>query len=176
MPSSGEILTSSEAADLSSNRPQFGHRADPSKEQNEIDRMRAEIDCLHREVSDSRNALLTSNEHGDLLQEHLYRLSTSLTAEIRERQATEEKLQKLLQAITQEKGDLEILVQTLTDQGDNFAEESEKARVDGLTQILNRRVIPELLRKSNSLRSSTIGARGLMNVFLSMSALTIRMT
>jgi diguanylate cyclase (GGDEF)-like protein len=113
----------------------------------EVDRMRVELDRLYREISDSQNALLTSNEHGDLLQEHLYRLSSSLSAEIRERQAAEEKLQKILQAITREKGDLEVLVEILIDQGDGFAEEGEKARIDGLTQIPNRRRFDEYMLK-----------------------------
>ena len=116
-------------------------------EPNQIELLRQEIDRLYRELSDTQNALLTSNEHGDLLQEHLYRLSTSLTAEIRERQTAEEKLQKLLEAITREKGDLEVLVQILIDQGDSFAEEGEKARIDGLTQIPNRRRFDEYLVK-----------------------------
>lgn len=62
------------------------------------------MDRLQSEIRDLQIAQLTSNEHADSLQEHLYRLSTSLNAEIRERQAAEEKLQKLVQAITQEKG------------------------------------------------------------------------
>jgi diguanylate cyclase (GGDEF)-like protein len=128
-----------------SDRSHVRHRAGRFDEQNEVELLRAEIDRLHREIGDSRNALLTSNEHGDLLQEHLYRLSASLTAEIRERQATEEKLRKLLQVITREKGDLEVLVQILIDQGDSFAEEGEKARIDGLTQIPNRRGLDEYL-------------------------------
>jgi len=129
------------------NRPPSLCGSGSGSEPSEIEILRAEIDRLHREVSDSRNALLTSNEHGDLLQEHLFRLSTSLTAEIRERQAAEEKLQKLLQVITREKGDLEVLVQILTEQGDSFAEEGEKARIDGLTQIANRRRLDEYLVK-----------------------------
>jgi diguanylate cyclase (GGDEF)-like protein len=107
--------------------------------------MCAEVDRLHREISDSQNALLTSNEHSDLLQEHFYRLSTSLNAEIRERQSSEEKLRKLLQAITREKVDLEVIVQILIDQGDAFAVEGEEARIDGLTQIPNRRRFDEYL-------------------------------
>jgi diguanylate cyclase (GGDEF)-like protein len=135
------------AEDLPSGGPQVPTCTDTAPEQSETDRMRAEIDRLYRELSDSRNALLTSNEHADLLQEHLYRVSTSLTAEIRERQATEEKLRTLLNAITREKGDLEVLVQILIDQGDVFAEESEKAGIDGLTQIFNRRKLDEYLVK-----------------------------
>jgi diguanylate cyclase (GGDEF)-like protein len=70
-----------------------------------------------------------------------------LTAEIRERQAAEERLQKLLQVVTREKGDLEVLVQILIDQGDGFAAEGEKARIDFLTQIPNRRGLDEYLVK-----------------------------
>ena len=44
-----------------------------------------------------------------------------------------------------EKHDLEILVQILIDQGDDSAEEGKKARIDGLTQIANRRRFDEYL-------------------------------
>jgi diguanylate cyclase (GGDEF)-like protein len=110
-----------------------------------VDREKTEVYWLECQIRDLQLALLTSNEHGDLLQDHLYRLSTSLTAEIRERQAAELKLQKAVQAITREKGDLETLVQILTDEGDLSAEEGEKARIDGLTQIANRRRFDEYL-------------------------------
>jgi diguanylate cyclase (GGDEF)-like protein len=112
---------------------------------NHVDSAKTEIDKLESQIRDLQLALLTSNEHGDLLQDHLYRLSTSLTAEVRERQAAELKLQKIVEAITREKGDLEVLVQILTDEGDLSAEEGEKARIDGLTQIANRRRFDEYL-------------------------------
>src|SRR3984957_3515123 len=113
--------------------------------QDELDRLRREQHKLQIENQHLQLALLTSNEHGDLLQDHLYRLSTSLTAEVRERQTAELKLQKIVQAITREKGDLEVLVQIITDEGDLSAEEGEKARIDGLTQIANRRRFDEYL-------------------------------
>jgi diguanylate cyclase (GGDEF)-like protein len=115
--------------------------------QDELDRLRRERQQLQIENRDLQIALLNSNEHGDLLQDHLYRLSTSLTAEVRERQAAEEKLQKLIQAVRQEKGDLEIMVQILIDQGDESAQEGEKARIDSLTQIANRRRFDEYLQQ-----------------------------
>ena len=114
-------------------------------EQNELVLLQEALARLEHEKRDLQIALATSNEHGDLLQEHLYRLSRSLTAEVRERQAAEKKLQTLIEGITREKGDLEILVQILIDQGDDSAEESEKARIDGLTQIANRRRFDEVL-------------------------------
>jgi diguanylate cyclase (GGDEF)-like protein len=114
-------------------------------EQNEVDHFHPEVERLEREKRYLEMALLTSNEHRDLLQEQLSRLSTSLSAAVRERQATEERLQTLVRAMTREKGDLEILVQILMDQGDESAEDGEKARIDGLTQIANRRRLDEYL-------------------------------
>jgi diguanylate cyclase (GGDEF)-like protein len=109
--------------------------------------LQRQLELLNRKIQDYQIELALSNEHGDILQEHLYRLSQSLTAEIRERQATEQKLQRVLSAIRQEKGDLEVLVQILIEQGDTAAEESEKARIDGLTRIANRRRFDEYLAR-----------------------------
>lgn len=106
-----------------------------------------EIARLRRQIEDLQIALQTSNEHGDLLEEHLYRVSTSLTAEVRERQAAEDKLHELVDATSRENADLEIMLQILMEQGDQTAEESEKARIDGLTQIGNRRRFDEFLAR-----------------------------
>ena len=106
-----------------------------------------QLELLNRKIQDYQIELALSTEHGDILQEHLYRLSQSLTAEIRERQAAEQKLQRDLSAIRQEKGDLEVLVQILIELGDTAAEESEKARIDGLTRIANRRRFDEYLAR-----------------------------
>jgi diguanylate cyclase (GGDEF)-like protein len=126
-------------------KPPQGSKLNQASERNELNRLRTELEHAQIENRDLQIALLTSNEHGDLLQEYLYRLSNSLTAEVRERQAAEESQRKLIQTITQEKGDLEILTQILIDQGDDSAEEGEKARIDGLTQIANRRRFDEYL-------------------------------
>jgi diguanylate cyclase (GGDEF)-like protein len=114
-------------------------------DQEELQRLHTELARLQNENDVLRTALLASNDRAVLLQEHVDRLSTSLTAELRERQTAEEKLQTLIQTITREKGDLEILVQILIDQGDDSAQEGEKARIDGLTQIANRRRFDEYL-------------------------------
>jgi len=108
-------------------------------------RKNSELARLRTENRDLRIALQTSNDHGDLLQEHLYRLSAKLKAEVDERQMAEQKLHQMLQAATSEKVDLEILVQILIDQGDQSAEEGGKARIDALTQIANRRRFDEFL-------------------------------
>ncbi len=104
-----------------------------------------EFDRLQNENHRLQTALLASNERSDSLQEHVDRLGDTLANELRERRAAEEKLQDLIQTLTREKGDLEILVQILIDQGDDSAQEGEKARIDGLTQIANRRRFDEYL-------------------------------
>ena len=114
-------------------------------EQDERKRLQAEMDRLQNENQDLQAALLASTERGVLLQEQVDRLDTRLANELRDRHTTEEKLQNLIQTVTREKGDLEILVQILIDQGDDSAQEGEKARIDGLTQIANRRRFDEYL-------------------------------
>ena len=114
-------------------------------DQSGLQRLHTELARLQNENHDLQIALLASNEHGALLQEQVDRLGASLTTELRERHIAEEKLQTLIQTISREKGDLEILVQILIDQGDDSAQEGEKARIDGLTQIANRRRFDEYL-------------------------------
>jgi diguanylate cyclase (GGDEF)-like protein len=125
--------------------PQGSPPASCATEQDERNRLHTELARLQNENDDLHTALLASNERAVLLQEDVDRLSTSLTAELRERQTAEDKLQTLLQTVTREKLDLEILVQILIDQGDDSAQEGEKARIDGLTQIANRRRFDEYL-------------------------------
>ncbi len=114
-------------------------------EQDERMRLQTEIDRLQNENHDLQAALLASTQRALLLQDQVGRLDTRLTNELRDRRATEEQLQNLIQAVTREKTDLEILVQILIDQGDDSAQEGEKARIDGLTQIANRRRFDEYL-------------------------------
>ena len=125
--------------------PQGSPHASYATEPDELQRLPSELDRLQNENHALQTALLASTERGVLLQEQVDRLDASLTTELRDRHTTEEKLQNLIQTVTQEKGDLEILVQILIDQGDDSAQEGEKARIDGLTQIANRRRFDEYL-------------------------------
>jgi diguanylate cyclase (GGDEF)-like protein len=131
-------LRSAANADLPPNPPQGSPSAGYAIERDEPRCLQLEHDRLQNENHHLQIALLASKEH-------LNRLTSNLTAEIRERHAAEEKLQKAIQSITREKEDLEILVQILIDQGDDSAQEGEKARIDGLTQIANRRRFDEYL-------------------------------
>jgi diguanylate cyclase (GGDEF)-like protein len=132
-------------ADLPTSPLQDTTTAKRASTEDEPSHLRPELDRLENEKSHLQIALLASSEHVVLLQGHINQLSTRLTVEVRERHTAEEKLKQLIQAITREKGDLEILVQILMDQGDDSAQEGEKARIDGLTQIANRRRFDEYL-------------------------------
>ena len=125
--------------------PRGSPPASYAMDQDELQLARTELARLQNENHDLHTALLAANERALLLQQHVDRLSTSLTTELRERHTAEEKLQTLIRTVTREKGDLEILVQILIDQGDDSAQEGEKARIDGLTQIANRRRFDEYL-------------------------------
>jgi diguanylate cyclase (GGDEF)-like protein len=125
--------------------PQGSPPASYARERNQRRRLEAEIDRLQNQNHDLQAALLASSERGVLLQKQLDQFEARLTTELRERHTAEEKLHDRLQTITREKGDLEILVQILIDQGDDSAQEGEKARIDGLTQIANRRRFDEYL-------------------------------
>jgi diguanylate cyclase (GGDEF)-like protein len=103
----------------------------------------SDIDGLE-DRSVSHQVELLQKEKQDL-QDCVDRLKANLADESRDRQAAEEKLQKHIQEISREKRDLETLVQILIDQGDDSANEGEKARIDGLTQIPNRRRFDEYL-------------------------------
>jgi diguanylate cyclase (GGDEF)-like protein len=118
-------------------------------EQQQIARLIAENDELRRMLADEQNAQITLREHGDLLQEQFYTLNAKLSAEINERRTAQERLQRLVDAATRDKSDLEMLVQILTDVGDAHAEDAAKARVDPLTSIANRRRFDEYLLKES---------------------------
>lgn len=113
----------------------------------ELLHLRQEIRCLQAEIQDLQIALSTTAEHGDLVEAQLYQTNQQLQAEISVRQKTEAMLHALLDLLSQEKTDLEIIVKTIMEHGDVVdAQWSQKleeitllAASDGLTQIPNRR-------------------------------------
>lgn len=97
--------------------------------------------------------LTTAIEHGDAIEQQLDMLNQQLMSEIRQREETERQLQAILDLVKQQKNDLEILVQTLAEHGDEvdmrwlarYEDIEQLARIDGLTQIGNRRLFDEYL-------------------------------
>jgi len=113
----------------------------------ELMRLRQEIRQLQAEIQDLHIALSTTAEHGDLIEAQLYETNQQLQAEISVRQKTEAMLYSLLDVISREKTDLEIIVQTIMEHGDvvdaQWAQKLNEIALlavsDGLTQIPNRR-------------------------------------
>jgi diguanylate cyclase (GGDEF)-like protein len=113
----------------------------------EIIRLRQENQMLRRKNQDLELSLITTVEHGDSIEAELYETNSRLKSEITERLKAEATLQALLQIVSAEKKDLEIIVQTIMEHGDvldyqwheKFVAATRLADVDGLTQIANRR-------------------------------------
>lgn len=124
-----------------------------SQLQAELARLRQEIETLRRENRDLQIALSTTAEHGDLIEEQLYNTNRQLQSEIGERQRAQTALQGILEIISQERNDLEIIVQTIIEHGDvldvqwyqKVCEANLLATSDGLTRISNRRRFDEHL-------------------------------
>ncbi|OLP15897.1 GGDEF domain-containing protein [Leptolyngbya sp. 'hensonii'] len=112
-----------------------------------MDRLQRENERLRQQNYDLHLALSTTAEHGDFIEAQLHATNIQLSAEIVERKRAEVMLQTLLEIISRERDDLEIIVQTIMEHGDvvdaqwqlKLNETLRLADLDGLTQIPNRR-------------------------------------
>lgn len=144
------------------NKSMIKHKSKSSKEQSEqqellqeIKELRQQISDLQTENTDLQIALLTITEHGDIIENELDETNKKLQAEINERKRAESALQAILDAVSRQKNDLEILIQILTEHGDVLdAQWSEKitqanflASIDPLTDLANRRGFEEYLNQ-----------------------------
>ncbi|MCS6813599.1 MAG: PAS domain S-box protein [Cyanobacteria bacterium] len=86
--------------------------------QAEIDRLRREVEELTVKNSDLENALLTAVEHGDIVEAELYDANQRLQAEIAERKLAQATLQDILETVSRDKADLEIILSTTAEHGD----------------------------------------------------------
>lgn len=110
-----------------------------------------EINRLRRENEDLQWALHTTCEHGDLIEAQLADANHRLQVEATERERAQENLRILLDTVSQQKSDLEILIQILTEHGDQIdlqwndkiAEVKHLTGLDPLTRVANRRRLDE---------------------------------
>ncbi len=92
-------------------------------------------------------SLTTAVEHGDIVEDELAHNNNQLKIEIKSRHTAELRLKKLVNLITQQKTDLEILVETIVEHSDNMDFEwleqiqivEHDSLTDALTGIANRR-------------------------------------
>lgn len=115
--------------------------------------LRHRIEELEQTCSDLDIALATSIEHGDMIEASLYAANAKLRVEVRDRVIAERRLSHVLGAVRQQKTDLELLVETITEHSDaidtqwlrRYAVAETLSRVDPLTGLFNRREIDERL-------------------------------
>jgi diguanylate cyclase (GGDEF)-like protein len=110
-----------------------------------------EIARLRSENEDLQLALLTTCEHGDLIEAELAEANARLEAEVAERRRAEEAMRVLLKTVSQQKNDLEALIQILAEHGDQIDQQwsehvteiKQLTGIDPLTRIGNRRRLDE---------------------------------
>ncbi|HAZ46683.1 MAG TPA: hypothetical protein DDW76_36225 [Cyanobacteria bacterium UBA11369] len=100
----------------------------------EIARLRLENARLERENSDLQMTLLTTAEHGDAIEAQLFDANEQLRLEIAQRQLAQATLQQILETVSRDKADLELILQTTTQHGDFIEYELYTQAVESVRQ------------------------------------------
>jgi two-component system, sensor histidine kinase and response regulator len=100
----------------------------------EIARLRLENARLERENSDLQMTLLTTAEHGDAIEAQLFDANEKLRAEIAQRQLAQAALQQILETVSRDKADLELILHTTTQHGDFIEYELYTQAVESVRQ------------------------------------------
>lgn len=124
--------------------------------QQQIARLQERIVELEQQNSDLEIALQTAIEHGDAIDREISMTNRRLVGEIAERVRAEARLERLLEALRQQKTDLEILVSMVSEHSDGidhewlrlYREIETHAMTDELTGIANRRGLNVALDRS----------------------------
>ena len=100
----------------------------------EIARLRSQNARLERDVCDLQMTLLTTVEHGDTIEAQLFEANEKLRAEITERKLAQATLQQILETVSRDKTDLELILQTTTQHGDFIEYELYTQAVESVRQ------------------------------------------
>ncbi|HEY9647949.1 MAG TPA: adenylate/guanylate cyclase domain-containing protein [Chroococcidiopsis sp.] len=84
----------------------------------EVMRLRHEVEELRRANSDLQIALMTTAEHGDMIEAELHRSNQQLQTEISERKMAQATLQTILETVSRDKADLELMLKATAEHGD----------------------------------------------------------
>ncbi|MDJ1171485.1 diguanylate cyclase [Roseofilum sp. BLCC_M154] len=121
--------------------------------QKEIEKLRQEMALLKQEKHDLEILLENTVDHADTVETLLHESNRKLRAEILERkqiekelQRSQTELQRLLEIVSRDKEDLEIILETITEHGDFIEEQTHKQSIhDALTHLYNRQYLEEVL-------------------------------
>lgn len=136
-----------EIALAGTNAPKIGGMESESDLQHRVAELQLRVRDLEQQNSDLEIALETAIEHGDAIDQEISSTNRRLVGEITERVRAEARLERLLEALRQQKADLEILVATVSEHSDGidadwlrrYAEAETSALTDELTGLANRR-------------------------------------
>ncbi|MGG6296635.1 adenylate/guanylate cyclase domain-containing protein [Leptolyngbya sp. AN02str] len=84
----------------------------------EVERLQREVQECRQIISDLQIALTTTAEHGDVMEEQLHQANQKLRAEISERQMAQATLQNILETVSRDKADLELILKATAEHGD----------------------------------------------------------
>ncbi|CAG0962505.1 Phytochrome-like protein cph2 [Burkholderiales bacterium] len=136
--------------------PKLGGMESESDLQRRLAELQQRLRELEQQNSDLEIALETAIEHGDAIDREISATNRRLVGEIAERVRAEARLERLLEALRQQKADLEILVATVSEHSDGidadwlrrYAEAETTALTDELTGLANRRGLNLALDRS----------------------------
>ncbi len=128
------------------------------------------VDIINRQKEDLEIALTTAIEHGDAIEEQLYEVNRQLNAEVGERKQIEHQLDAMVNRLSRQKDDLEVLVETIASHGDEINSQmqdqlnsvQELARTDSLTGLWNRRTFDETFSQEWNRHLRSAESLGLM--------------
>ncbi|AFY72521.1 PAS domain S-box [Synechococcus sp. PCC 7502] len=100
-----------------SNQPEF-NQIKPDELLRELQSLRERVAQIESDNQDLRIALDTTTQHGDTIEQQLHETNEQLAAEISERKLAQATLESILEMVTEDKHDLEIMVETMAEHGD----------------------------------------------------------
>ncbi|UZQ55431.1 PAS domain S-box protein [Trichothermofontia sichuanensis B231] len=100
----------------------------------QVAHLEAEVERLRRENQDLHIALLTTTEHGDLIEAQLHAANQRLQAEVTERQLAQAALQEILATVLRDKADLELILETTAAHGDMLEYQFYTQAVEAMRQ------------------------------------------
>ncbi len=126
-----------------------------NKWQQELEALHQQIAILKQEKYDLEVLLENTIEHSDAVETLLHESNRQLRAEILERKGVERELkrsraelQRLLDRVSRDKQDLEIILETITEHGDFIEEQTHQESIhDSLTGLYNRQYLEHCLER-----------------------------
>lgn len=109
----------------------------------QIEDLRCQTERLQRANSDLQIRLLTTTEHGDIVEAELDRANQQLRIEVKKRQLAQATLQSILEIAIRDKKDLEIMLQTTTEHGDLVEYELYEQAIESVQQRENDLIAAE---------------------------------